>query len=284
MKKINFFAALVFSLMTLWSCQKSDSSESQMSQLNVSESVAVVASVDEVEELMDQHIYYTDNFFDFSGLTGKGYTSNGSGFFTPCTTFELVTIENSMTVTIRFKDGCTDAYGNEVSGTITLVRSIANDGYNFTVTFTEVSINGHVINGTKTYTRIAANSNGNPEITSTVAMTVLTDAGIITKTGNKAIEVTAGNDTETYLDDEITIRGASTYTAVDGTVISAEITTPLVKLASCRFISEGVKQLNINGAVSVLNYGDGTCDNKAIVTDSEGVITEIELRKGRRDK
>jgi len=284
MKKINFFTALVFSLMTLWSCQKSDSSEIQMSQLNVSESVAVVASVDEVEELMDQHIYYTDSFFDFSGLTGKGYASNGSGFFTPCTTIELVTIENSATVTIGFKEGCTDAYGNEVSGTITLVRSIANDGYNFNVTFTEVSINGYVINGTKTYTRIAANSNGNPEITSTVAMTVLTDAGIITKTGNKAIEVSAGNDTETYLDDEIPIRGASTYTAVDGTVISAEITRPLVKLASCRFISEGVKQLNINGAVSVLDYGDGTCDNKAIVTDSEGVITEIELRKGRRDK
>tara|TARA_R110000796_G_scaffold37722_4_gene95333 strand:+ start:238487 stop:239350 length:864 start_codon:yes stop_codon:yes gene_type:complete len=284
MKKLNFYAAIAVTVITLWSCQKGDSSESQMSELSVSESVEVMASVDEVEELIDQNIFYADSFLDFSGLTGKGDYHDRSGFFTTCATFEIVTLENSVTVTISFDEGCTDCYGNEISGTITLMRTKENDTYNSSITFTDLTINGYVVNGTKTYTRVAENSNGNPEITGTVDITIVTDAGIITKTGNKSVEVTAGSATDSYLDDEITITGSSIYTSADEIVISAEITTPLVKLAECKYISQGIKEFTNNGAVSVLDYGDGTCDNTATLTDSDGVVTEIELRRGRRNK
>tara|TARA_R110002051_G_scaffold65839_3_gene119488 strand:- start:49 stop:912 length:864 start_codon:yes stop_codon:yes gene_type:complete len=284
MKKLKFYAANAVIVMTVWSCQKGDSSESQMSELSVSESVEVVASVDEVEELIDQNIFYADSFLDFSGLTGKGDYHDRSGFFTTCSNFEVVTLENSVTVTISFDEGCTDCYGNEVSGTITLMRAKENDTYNSSITFSDLTINGYVINGAKTYTRVLENSNGNPEITGTVDITVVTDSGIITKTGNKSVEVTAGNDTDSYLDDEITITGSSTYTSADGVVISAEITTPLVKLAECKYISQGVKEFTNDGTVSVLDYGDGACDNIAIITDSDGVVIEIELRRGRKNK
>tara|TARA_R110002050_G_scaffold59259_2_gene132632 strand:- start:84340 stop:85200 length:861 start_codon:yes stop_codon:yes gene_type:complete len=281
MKKHNFFTAFAVVLMTVWSCQKGDTSETQLSDLSLSESVAVVASIDEVEGLIDENIFYADSFLDFSETTGKGGHHDRSGFFANCTTFEIATVDNTVTITIGFEESCTDRDGNNLSGTIILVRTKETGNYDASITFTDLTVNGYVINGTKTYTKIAENNNGNPEVSGSVDISVTTDAGVITKTGSRTLEVTVGSDTDTYLDDEITITGSSTYTSADGIVIHTEITPSLVKPAGCKYIAQGTKQFTNDGAVSVLDYGDGTCDNSATLTAPDGTVTEIELRRGR---
>ena len=46
---------------------------------------------------------------------------------------------------------------------------------------------------------------------------------------------------------------------------SREIVEPLFKAFKCRWISKGVVHINRNGNKALLNYGDGTCDNKAVL-------------------
>ena len=283
MKKSNFFAVLAVVLVTVWSCQKTDSTDAQFSDLSAAEAVAVVASVDEVEGIIDDNIFYADGYIDFSGISGKGGHYDRSGFFTDCSTIEALITPNTFSVTITFEEGCTDRHGNEVSGTITLERAAEAGNYSSMVKFMDFTINGYVINGTKSYSKVVENSNGNPERTGTIDITIDTDAGTFTKTGTRTREVTAGSDTDTYKDDEVTFTGFSTYTSADGVVISTEITTPLVKPAECKYIALGIKQYTKDGAIATLDYGDGTCDKFATLTAADGTVTEIKLRKGRKD-
>lgn len=283
MKKLNFLAVLAVVLVTVWSCQKTDSTDTQFSDLSAAEAVAAVASVDEVEGIIDDNIFYADSYIDFSGITGKGGHYDRSGFFSDCTTIEALITPNSTSVTITFEEGCTDRHGNEVSGTLTLERAAEDGNYSSMVTFADFTINGYVVNGTKAYSKVVENSNGNPERTSIVDITIDTDAGTFTKTGTRTREVTAGSDTDTYKDDEVTFTGSSAYTSADGVVISTEITTPLVRPAECKYIAQGIIQYSNDGAISTLDYGDGTCDKLATLTAADGTITEIKLRRGRKD-
>ncbi|SMC35456.1 hypothetical protein [Cellulophaga tyrosinoxydans] len=283
MKKINFFAGLAFILLSAWSCQKGETTDTPFNELSTTESLALVASVDEVDAIIDDNIFYSDDFFNESDFTGKGNHYDRSGYFSDCAFFEITSNENTVTVIISFEEGCKDRRGNELSGTITMTRTKESGNYEASVAFTDFTINGYIVNGSKTYSKIIENSNGNPERTITINITVETDGGTITKTGTRTREVTAGGDTDTYQDDEITITGSGSYTSADGIVITAEITTPLVRPAGCKFIAQGVKQYTNAGVISVLDYGDGTCDNLATLTAADGSVTEIELRRGRKD-
>ena len=78
------------------------------------------------------------------------------------------------------------------------------------------------------------------------------------------------------------ITGDWTSTFKDGTVFSSKITQALRREMSCRFAVSGTIEIDRGDTVGLLNFGDGTCDNLAIFTDSEGEETEITLRKRKR--
>jgi hypothetical protein len=56
--------------------------------------------------------------------------------------------------------------------------------------------------------------------------------------------------------------------------------TPLIFDGSCEFIKSGVVELTKNSSTAIINYGDGTCDSKAIVT-IDGTTEEISLHSHR---
>ena len=56
MKKIIFFAGLAFILLSAWSCQKGETTDTPFIELSTTESVALVASVDEVDAIIDDNI------------------------------------------------------------------------------------------------------------------------------------------------------------------------------------------------------------------------------------
>ena len=87
------------------------------------------------------------------------------------------------------------------------------------------------------------------------------------------------------LDDIYSINGSSNGKVKRGDLLIAwrsEITEPLIKKFSCRWLVKGVikiMRLNLSTNspwVATMNYGPGTCDNKAVVTIN-GVSHEITL-------
>jgi hypothetical protein len=82
------------------------------------------------------------------------------------------------------------------------------------------------------------------------------------------------------LDDVFTITGGARGQYKRGTKVvewSRAIAEPLFKNFTCRWISKGIVRITRNADASVLNYGDGTCDNKATLTIN-GITKEIRLR------
>ncbi|TYA69998.1 hypothetical protein [Seonamhaeicola marinus] len=252
-------------------------------------SVDAEVSVEETEEVLDNIALYTESAYgistskNYSSVTAKGPDKHGhSGFFKECADITVEVTETTVTTTIVFNGECEDKDGNVISGTITKVREISDASRTKTVTFTDVTINGRVVNGTKQYTFTEENNNGNPEMTGTVDITVETENGTVTKVGNRTVEITAGGDTYLWFDDEKTITGSCTYTNAEGNTFSVTITTPLVKPAECRYIASGVKEYNRNGEITTIDFGDGTCDNVATKTLPDGTTEEITLRKKRK--
>lgn len=71
------------------------------------------------------------------------------------------------------------------------------------------------------------------------------------------------------MDDEFEITGGAKGVIEKGTTRiewSRVIVEPLHKAFKCRWIDKGVVNITQNDKKAVLNYGDGTCDNKAVMT------------------
>lgn len=252
-------------------------------------SVDAEVSVEETEEVLDNIALYSESAYGIStaknGVDSKtdGPDRNGhSGFFKDCADITVEETDTTITTTIVFTGECEDRDGNVITGTITRVREKADGSRTKTVTFTDVTINGRVVNGTKQYTFTEENNNGNPEMTGSVDITVETEDGTVTKVGTRTVEITAGGDTYFWFDDEKTITGSCTYTNAEGNTFSVQITTALVKPAECRYIASGIKEYNRNGEITTIDFGDGTCDNVAIKTLPDGTTEEITLRKKRK--
>lgn len=268
------------------SCDNEDASQDDSNISNDASLVNTEVALEATETVLDNVIFYSEGIFGISAIANsiqaKGPGRNGrSGFFGDCVDITVEETDIAETITIVFNGSCEDQDGNVITGTITKVVETTDTSRASTVTITDVTVNGFVINGTKSYTFNEANANGNPEMVGSVDISVVTTDGTVTKVGTRTVEVTAGGDTMSWFDDEKTITGASTYTDVDGSSFIVEITTPLVRPAECRYIASGVKTYTDNDGTTTLDYGDGTCDNVATQTDTDGTVTEVTLRRRR---
>ena len=88
-----------------------------------------------------------------------------------------------------------------------------------------------------------------------------------------------GSDTRTWSDNVYLITGHWTTTRKNGTVVSAEIVTPLRRELACRFLVSGTIDLTKNDSHGILDFGDGECDNMATLTLDDGTVIEITLPK-----
>lgn len=283
--KMNNFLKVSIVLATIFvSCEKDDL-EIGDDNLSIAEYVSLETSIEEVESVLDEYALYAGGL-DFDALSGKGigHIFDRAKFFSTCVNFSVEEVENTKTVTISFAEDCIDKRGNEVSGTIIIVREMSDLSKSRSISFTDFSVNGYVINGTRTYEHLDENGNGNPEMRGTINLTIETEEGTITKTGSRSVEVTSGGDTDSYEDNELTITGSHELTKADGTVFEMKIIVALRKPAECHYISEGIKEISRKGELSTLDYGDGTCDAIAILTKPDGTVTEIEIKRKHKRK
>lgn len=259
-----------------------DGSSATISNEEIITNSKIDASIEDVTNIAE------DQFSSQLNLNAKpgGAIKN---FLPSCATITTVLTNNTWTKTVDFGvEGCTLNNGNTVKGK--MVVSFSNDFTSSTqtinYTFEGFYHNGRKLQGSKSIVRTIKETNllvtPHPVSTASIDLTVTFDNGdVYTRKGTLIKEMTSGYDTWYDWDDNaFVVTGSGSTTFPNGDTFSAEITTPLEFKASCRksFAVKGIVSVSKNGAVAVIDYGNGECDTLATVT-KDGVTEEIDLKK-----
>ncbi len=146
--------------------------------------------------------------------------------------------------------------------------------------FSNFFVNDNKIEGTHTITANGKNGSGNWNWTVTGQNMKITNAKGKFHTWNSARlrELIEGGSTLYYRDDDVLkITGSASGNNSNGKNYSATIISPIIKEAGCQWIVKGTVQIvPDNKPMRTLDFGTGSCDNKATVT-IDGNIYNITL-------
>jgi hypothetical protein len=200
----------------------------------------------------------------------------------------LVTVTNPETgiwpksVTVDFGAGCTGLYDNTRAGKIIIeiTGPRFEVGARKTITFENYYFNGIKVEGTKVIENTGYNENQN--LVCSVKLTdgklTLPDGRFIERNTDHQREWIAGMLTKNIWDDECLVTGVASGKTIEGVAYSNTITTALHWKRVCFFIVSGVVKIEREGKEPVeIDYGNGDCDAKAVVTRG-GESKEILLR------
>jgi len=227
----------------------------------------------------------TDEVYDESDkvlrkLEANGYNPDNENMKDPaggCNPTITVSHPNDTTIfpkiiTIDFgTSGCTGLHGHTKKGVIivTVTNRFKLAGSKRIIRFSDFYIDDKKIEGIKTVTNNGLNNNGNP------SFTIKVDSAKVTKP-NKTIswysertrEWTQGHTTIFNIeDDEYSITGAGGGINARGKNYTVIIEQPLIVAPTCNWIKAGIIKIAVeNGKTLTINYGDGTCDNDAVIT------------------
>ncbi|MDX9880643.1 MAG: hypothetical protein RBS73_01170 [Prolixibacteraceae bacterium] len=178
-----------------------------------------------------------------------------------------------LTMTIDYGTGCTDKDGKLKTGKVIVVKSAPwnQAGAQRTMTFEDFTVAGVAMAGNRISTNNGVADNiqsftWNEDITITRA-----EGKSVHRTSNHVRSFIAGFATSTdRSDDIIQITGSSNVVRSDQTSYSRTIVQPLVRKGDCSYIVSGVVEITRANAKKVtMDYGDGSCDDKATVTNGE---------------
>lgn len=174
-------------------------------------------------------------------------------------------------LTFDWGTGCTGQDGITRSGKITLSLSGLMNvaGKVATFTFTDFYSNGTKITGAHSITYAGLNPGNNwPRFdVHTNAQLLFSDNTSITYLSDNSRLLAEGAGTLSWTDDVWHIIGTASGKTRAGINWSAAITNDIVKKNSCNWFDSGSLVVTpIGGLARTINFGDGTCDNKAILT------------------
>ncbi|MFD2562230.1 hypothetical protein [Aquimarina rubra] len=175
--------------------------------------------------------------------------------------------------TLTFTD-CTTEDGETISGAINVSVVVENNAVSTSITFDNLTYAGNSINGSKS-TSYSLNTTDGGNFTYTVTSDLsitLADGTTASEQGTKTYTITGLNSADaTY-----TLSGNWTVT-LNADTYSLATDPALEGTLSCEYITTGTLVMTKNALTASINYGDGTCDNKAIVTYPDGTTEEIDL-------
>jgi hypothetical protein len=289
--------ATLFSLCWLASCQKDQSTDGTASIESVAAASAQeslqestfgevfddVAGIDDATAGESLGIYGTDGDGIFNGQSAGNSTTETNQPRTRCFTVRVTPMEKGVfpkTVVIDFGAGC-EVRGHLRKGKIITVYSgkMHVPGSQAVTTFENFSIDSFAIEGKHTLINSTA-PGGNQR-----SFTVQVENGKITNTNNgnwckwDALRVhtqVEGNGSPFFpRDDVFSITGNRKVACSDGKSWTSEITEPLIRKFTCRWIVKGIVKISLNGTLASIDFGDGTCDNTATITrgDQSRTIT-----------
>lgn len=190
---------------------------------------------------------------------------------------DCYTAEYSDTGYTLIFDNCSVDGSENITGSLSVVYKIGDEESAFTATYTNISVSGIVINGTRAFNIVQDAEVGSVSFNIISDMNIeLADGSTIEESGSKNISFVL--DAENFANSTLTIDGNWTVKA-DGNTYVVNITSPLTtNILSCSYASSGVMSLNKNGLGVTIDFGDGTCDDLATLTYPDGTMEEISLK------
>lgn len=287
MKTKIFMMITVLTVLSFSSCKKDSSISGVIDQASLN-----LADDDAVTDVVYEDVFNTaDNATIILDQMGK--STDARSLTVESDSCPLITITRPTadlwpkTVTVDYGAYCTGINDNVRSGKIIIEvtgpRLLV--GSKRTITFVNYFFNGIKVEGTKVLESMGYNDNQNLVISVklTDGKLTLPDGKTIERTVAHQREWTAGLLTKNIWDDECLITGTSTGKNIDGLAYTNTIMTALHWTRACRFIVSGVVNIQREGKDPVqLDYGNGECDAKAVVTRN-GVSTEILLKNKHRN-
>ena len=274
-------------VLSFTSCKKDNSASGVLDQTSIN-----LADDDAVTDVVYEDVYNTaDNATIILDQIGKGLdVKSETVAIDSC---PVITITRPTAdlwpkiVTVDYGTSCTGINDNVRSGKIVIevTGPRLQLGSKRTVTFVYYYYNGIKVEGTKVLENMGYNLNNNLVISVklTDGKLTLPDGTTIERTTDHQREWIAGLQTKNIWDDECLITGTSTGKNIEGVAYTNTIMTALHWTRACRFLVSGVVNIQRDGKDPVqLDYGNGDCDSKAIVT-KDGVSKEILLKNKHRN-
>ena len=199
--------------------------------------------------------------------------------FPPCATVTVENEEFPKTIVIEYGDDCVSRRGITKTGTITITvtDSLSHPGATYTVVYDDLVMGDKVKNMTATYTYEGPNENGNDVVSWTsVGTTQIGDTILVEREVSHSKEWLSGYGTPDISDDQFLLSGGGTITINGTNTFKEEIIDPLYMDRACRFILSGTVEITKNEETMLIDFGDGECDNVAVVT-KDGESEEIDL-------
>jgi hypothetical protein len=283
-RKIGFLSLILAA--TLVSCNKTDSLFDGLSEKSATIVQNDIAVENAEAEVCYEADYYGNIEKSLSLKAGNGQRWNWMNILRykinqcPNVTIDSAATGYPKTITLDYGDGVELRNGRVLSGIITIEISAPRltDGATRTVTFDGYSVDDISVSGT-----LVTIFNGDNETTRIHTQTgdldfTLADGKIVSREVSRVVEWLEGLDTpEVITDDKVQITASVDVAVSEGGTYHKETAEPLIKLGDCRWFVQGVVDIEINGETSIsIDYGDGECDNLALVT-KDGVTNEVDL-------
>lgn len=181
-------------------------------------------------------------------------------------------------ITLDFGSGCTDSDGKTRSGKVTLsIAKIWEPGSEISLQYDNYKEDNAQLSGKFTFRNQSTQTAGIYSILAEDIQAADGNGYTIAYDAVQTFTQTAGHATWWDLNDDVyDITGTINSVLTNGEKVDWTIQTPLVKANNCFWISAGTGTLNINGLDVLVDYGDGSCDNKAAATIN-GQVYQITL-------
>lgn len=281
MKTIREFAfvgaALFMSLMLTAACRK-DNNLADLADNNPRVAELQAQAQNTLNAVVDM---VTENALKSGALTGA--TTGGSIGTCPVVTYTPSGNQGNpfpATVKIDYGTGCTTVTGANAAGTITATctgrLSQTNSQMSFTLSgfkYGSFTVSGNItltMQGTSSTafqsikiegSNLSAQTGGTSVIFSSLNM-------IRTQVGGQSTTPTNGQgwvEDDVYETQIVTCNGSATTTEIGTISFIATTTTNLHKVYSCKWTDKGIIEITVSGKKGTIDFGNGTCDNKATV-------------------
>lgn len=171
-------------------------------------------------------------------------------------------------ITVDFGSGCTDNDGKFKSGKVTLsIEKIWEPGTEISLEYDNYTEDGAQLSGKFTIQNLSTQDAGIYNFLAENIQAADANGYTLAYDAIQTFTQTAGHPTWwDWNDDVYGISGTVNAVLTNGETVDWTIQTPLVKANNCFWVSAGTGLLDINGLAVGVDYGNGTCDNKATLT------------------
>jgi hypothetical protein len=282
---------MIISIIGVTSCSKDINSPTADSIITTND----IAISQKMDNAIDDIVFIADDQYELSegSLFGK-MDGNYHSMLPPCVSVSYAgstIIQRVITITFGTSTATCMFRGRSLKGQLILTRTLGTTfPKTMTITHNDFYINSNKLEGSASWKRemLGSDATLHPKTTFTMTnMTLTTSTGVYTRNGERIKEMTAGFLTRlSPTDDVFSTYGTLTTTLADGSTLSSliEPATPLVHKTACSFQQtpmpfpvSGILKLTKNSHFSTIDYGNGQCDNLAMLSIDGGLATLITL-------